>query len=140
MTSHGIRDKPIAAGSPWQNSFAKRLIGTIRCECVDHIVVLGEAHLRRTLREYARYYNTMRTHGSLDQDAPISRLVQPLGRIVSQALVGGLHTNTSDLGFRHAQAARLQNRPHYRLTDPRELDILFCAVPTCGGSDAFRSS
>jgi len=45
-----IRDKPIAAGAPWQNSFAERLIGTIRRECVDHIVVLGEAHLRRVLR------------------------------------------------------------------------------------------
>src|SRR5262252_4646882 len=57
----GIRDKPIAAGSPWQNSFAERLIGTIRRECADHIVVLREAHLRRLLREYARYYNTVRT-------------------------------------------------------------------------------
>jgi transposase InsO family protein len=87
----GIRDKPIAAGSPWQNSFAERLIGTIRRECVDHIVVLGEAHLRRIVREYARYYNTARTHRSLDQDAPVSRPVQQIGRIVSHALVGGLH-------------------------------------------------
>jgi transposase InsO family protein len=73
LRAMGIRDKPIAPGSPWQNSFAERLIGTIRRECVDHIVVLGEAHLRRTLREYARYYNTVRTHRSLDQDAPVSR-------------------------------------------------------------------
>jgi transposase InsO family protein len=91
LRAMGIRDKPIAAGSPWQNSFAERLIGTIRRECVDHIVVLGEAHLRRTLREYARYYNTVGTHRSLDQDAPVSRPVQQLGRIVSHALVGGLH-------------------------------------------------
>ena len=75
----------------WQNSFAERLIGTIRRECVDHIIVLGEAHLRRTLREYARYYNTARTHRSLDQDAPVSRPVQRFGRIVSHALFGGLH-------------------------------------------------
>src|SRR5262245_27599859 len=53
LRAMGIRDKPIAAGSPWQNSFAERLIGTIRRECVDHIVVLGEAHLRRIVREYA---------------------------------------------------------------------------------------
>jgi transposase InsO family protein len=91
LRAMGIRDKPIAAGSPWQNSFAERLIGTIRRECVDHIVVLGEAHLRRILREYARYYNTVQTHRSLDQDAPVSRPVQPIGRIVSHALVGGLH-------------------------------------------------
>src|SRR5262249_18297307 len=56
LRAMGIRDKPIAAGSPWQNSFAERLIGTIRRECVDHVVVLGETHLRRILREYARYY------------------------------------------------------------------------------------
>jgi transposase InsO family protein len=91
LRAMGIRDKPIAAGSPWQNSFAERLIGTIRRECVDHIVVLGETHLRRTLREYARYYNTVRTHRSLDQDAPVSRPIQQIGRIVSRALVGGLH-------------------------------------------------
>jgi Integrase core domain len=72
-------------------SFAERLIGTIRRECVDHVVVLGETHLRRMLREYARYYNTVGTHRSLDQDAPISRPVQQIGRIVSHALVGGLH-------------------------------------------------
>src|SRR5262249_4353247 len=91
LRAMGIRDKPIAAGSPWQNSFAERLIGTIRRECVDHIVVLGEAHLRRIVREDARYYNTARTHRSLDQDAPVSRPVQEIGRIVSHALVGGLH-------------------------------------------------
>ena len=53
----GIRDKPIAPGSPWQNGFAERLIGSIRRECVDHIIVLGEAHLRQVLNSYGRYYN-----------------------------------------------------------------------------------
>src|SRR5262245_57274059 len=91
LRAMGIRDKPIAAGSPWQNSFAERLIGTIRRECADHIVVLREAHLRRLLREYARYYNTVRTHRSLDQHAPVPRPGQRIGRIVSHALVGGLH-------------------------------------------------
>jgi transposase InsO family protein len=67
----GIRDKPIAPGSPWQNGFAERLIGSIRRECVDHIVVLGEAHLRRILTKYAAYYNELRTHRSLGKDAPI---------------------------------------------------------------------
>jgi transposase InsO family protein len=81
----GIRDKPIAAGSPWQNSFAERLIGTIRRECVDHIVVLGETHLRRILRQYACYYNTARTHRSLDSDAPVSRPVQQIRRLVSHS-------------------------------------------------------
>ena len=87
----GIRDKPIAPGSPWQNGFAERLIGSIRRECVDHFIVLGEAHLRRILRTYARYYNDIRTHRSLDKDAPVSRPVQRTGSINSHAILGGLH-------------------------------------------------
>ena len=70
LRAMGIRDKPIAPGSPWQNGFAERLIGTIRRECVDHMIVLGEAHLRRILTKYAAYYNESRTHRSLDKDAP----------------------------------------------------------------------
>jgi Integrase core domain len=76
IATMGIRDKPIAPGSPWQNSFAERLIGSIRRECVDHVIVLGEAHLRRILQAYARYYNDLRTHRSLDKGAPFSRPVQ----------------------------------------------------------------
>jgi transposase InsO family protein len=91
LRAMGIRDKPIAPSSPWQNGFAERLIGSIRRECVDHIVVLGETHLRRILRSYARYYNETRTHRSLDKDAPISRPVQRTGGIISHALLGGLH-------------------------------------------------
>jgi len=91
LRAMGIRDKPIAPGSPWQNGFAERLIGTIRRECVDHIVALGEQHLRRFLKSYAKYYNTARTHRSLAKDTPVSRPVQRIGRIVSDALVSGLH-------------------------------------------------
>jgi transposase InsO family protein len=87
----GIRDKPIAPGSPWQNCFAERVIGTIRRECVDHVIVLGERHLRQVLKSYAVYYNNSRTHRSLAKDSPLSRPVQHAGRIVSCALVGGLH-------------------------------------------------
>src|SRR5450830_77555 len=91
MRAMGIRDKPTAPASPWQNGFAERLIGSIRRECVDHFVVLGEAHLRRILRAYARYYNDIRTHRSLDKDAPVSRPVQWTGIINSHAILGGLH-------------------------------------------------
>ena len=87
----GIRDKPIAPASPWQNGFAERLIGSIRRDCVDHFVVLGEAHLRRILQTYARYYNNIRTHRSLDKDAPVSRPVQRTGIISSHPILGGLH-------------------------------------------------
>ncbi|WP_426440626.1 integrase core domain-containing protein [Bradyrhizobium genosp. P] len=87
----GIRDKPTAPASPWQNGFAERLIGSIRRECLDHVLVLGEVHLRRIPRDYARYYNDIRTHRSLDKDAPIARQVQQTGSIRSRAILGGLH-------------------------------------------------
>jgi hypothetical protein len=80
LRAMGIRDNPIAPGSPWQNGFAERVIGSIRRECVDHIVVLGETHLRRVLKSYARYYNKVRTHRSLDKDAPIPRPIQRTGK------------------------------------------------------------
>ena len=91
LSAMGIRDKPIAPASPWQNGFVERLIGSIRRECIDHIVVLGEAHLRRILRSYARYYNDIRTHRSLDKDAPTYRSVERTGNIKSHAILGGLH-------------------------------------------------
>jgi transposase InsO family protein len=91
LRAMGIRDKPTALASPWQNGYVERLIGSIRRECVDHVIVLGEAHLRRILRSYARYYNAIRTHRSLDKDAPVSRPVQRIGNIKSHVILGGLH-------------------------------------------------
>jgi transposase InsO family protein len=73
------------------SGFAERLIGSIRRECVDHVVVLGEAHLRRILTKYSAYYNELRTHRSLNKDAPIHRLIQQAGRIVFTPVLGGLH-------------------------------------------------
>src|SRR5258708_4176746 len=64
LRAMGIRDKLIAPASPWQNGFAERLIGSIRRECLDHVIVLGELHLRRILKSYADYYNGVRTHRS----------------------------------------------------------------------------
>lgn len=87
----GIRDKPTAPASPWQNSFAERLIGSICRECLDHIAVFGEAHLRRILRSYASYYNDVRTHRSLYKDATVSRPVQRTGSIKSFPILGELH-------------------------------------------------
>jgi transposase InsO family protein len=91
LRAMGIRDKPTAPASPWQNGFAERLIGSIRRECLDHIVVLGEMHLRRVLKSYADYYNSVRTHRSLNKDAPVTRPVQRTGVISSRAILGGLH-------------------------------------------------
>jgi transposase InsO family protein len=87
----GIRDRPIGPGSPWQNGIAERLIGTLRRECLDHIVIFGEAHLRRTLAAYATYYNQTRTHLALLKDAPLRRATQRNGRIVAIPVLGGLH-------------------------------------------------
>jgi transposase InsO family protein len=91
LRAMGIRDRPTAPASPWQNGFAERLIGSIRQECVDQFVVLGEAHLRRILRSYARYYNDVRTYRSLNKDAPVSRPIQRTGIIGSRPILGGLH-------------------------------------------------
>ena len=86
-----IRDKPIAAGSPWQNGSAERLIGSIRRECTDHVIAWGECHLRRVLLSYARYYNVLRTHRSLNKDAPVHRAIESLGAVISRPVLGGLH-------------------------------------------------
>jgi len=69
----GIRDRPIAPRSPWQNGYVERVIGSIRRECLDHVIIFGEAHLRRLLATYAAYYNGIRTHLALDKDAPAAR-------------------------------------------------------------------
>src|SRR5262245_19738986 len=91
LRAMGIRNKPIAPGSPWQNGYVERLIGTIRRECLDHMIVFGEAHLRRTVTEFAAYYNRARTHRSLDMDAPYRRAIEHYGAITSRPVLGGLH-------------------------------------------------
>ena len=91
LRAMGIRDRPTAARSPWQNGHAERLIGSIRRECLDHVVVRGERHLRHVLRAYAQYYNAARTHLSLVKDAPVPRPVQPVGSILPLPILGGLH-------------------------------------------------
>src|SRR6266446_3079658 len=91
LAAMGIRDHPTAPRSPWQNGHAERLIGSIRRECLDHIVIFGEAHLRRTLVAYAGYYHELRTHLSLDKDAPSHRPIRRLGQLAAQPVLGGLH-------------------------------------------------
>lgn len=91
LAAMGIRDHPTAARSPWQNGHAERLIGSIRRECLDHIVVFGEAHLRRILVALAGYYNEQRTHLSLSKDSPYHRPVKRIGQVAAQPILGGLH-------------------------------------------------
>ena len=87
----GIRDRPTSPRSPWQNGYAERLIGSIRRECIDHVIVFGERHLRHLLRPYLGYYNETRTHLSLDKDASISRAIQAVNIIFGRPVLGGLH-------------------------------------------------
>ncbi len=93
MKGMGFAEVLTAPRSPWQNPFAERMIGTIRRELLDHVIVLNEGHLRRRLRAYLRYYHQSRTHLALAKDAPEPRGVEPPdhGRIVALPLVGGLH-------------------------------------------------
>jgi transposase InsO family protein len=86
-----IRDDPTAPRSPWQNGHVERLIGSIRRDALDHLIVFDEAHLRRVLKKYASYYNQDRTHLSLEKDSPDFRLRQKLGSIAAIPILGGLH-------------------------------------------------
>src|SRR6266568_3901218 len=91
LRAMGIRDRPISPGSPWLNGCAERLIGTLRRECLDRMLIFGEAHLRRILGSYAAYYNESRTHLSLHKDAPLHRAIQRSGTVVAMPVLGGLH-------------------------------------------------
>ena len=87
----GIRDRPISLRSPWQNPYAERLIGTLRRDCLDHVLIFGERHLRGVLTLYSLYYNETRTHLGLGKDAPLGRAVERSGAIITTPILSGLH-------------------------------------------------
>src|SRR6266436_258984 len=89
----GIREVRTAPQSPWQNPYAERVIGSIRRECLNHVIVLGERHLRSLLKNYVNYYNVSRPHLSLERNAPVPRSIEPpaFGVVVAVPQVGGLH-------------------------------------------------
>jgi transposase InsO family protein len=89
----GIEQVLTAPRSPWQNPYCERVIGTLRRECIDHVIVLGEQHLRRILRRYLEYYHSSRTHLALDKDAPELRKRESTdeGKVIAIPMVGGLH-------------------------------------------------
>ena len=91
LAAMGIRDRPTAPRSPWQNGHTERLIGSIRRECLHHVVIFGEVHLRQILKAYAGYYNSVRTHLSLSKDAPLARPVRRAGEFVTRPILGALH-------------------------------------------------
>jgi Integrase core domain len=99
LRAMGIRDRPTAPASPWQNGFVERLIGSIRRECVDHIIVLGEMHLRRVLKSYADYYNSVRTHRSLHKERRfLVRFIRPES-FVHNPSSAGFTITTSEFEF-----------------------------------------
>jgi transposase InsO family protein len=91
LRSIGIRDRPTSPRSPWQNGYAERLIGSIRRECLDHVIVFSERHLRHLLLSYMKSHNEARTHLSLEKDAPVPRAVDRAGHILCRPILGGLH-------------------------------------------------
>jgi transposase InsO family protein len=93
LKNMGVEEVVTAPRSPWQNPYVERLIGTLRRELLDQVIVLNERHLLRLLREYLGYYHTARTHQSLEDNAPYPRAVEPpeRGRVVSVPYLGGLH-------------------------------------------------
>jgi len=87
----GIGEVISSPSSPWQNPYAERLIGSIRRKCLDHVIVFGEGHLQRVLDAYANYYNSARTHLSLDKNAPRYRAIECHGSIHARPVLAGLH-------------------------------------------------
>ncbi len=89
----GIEEVPISARSPWQNPYVERVIGSIRRECLDHVIVFSERHLRRVLRSYIEYYHGSRTHLGLEKDCPVPRGIElpDLGPVLEEPMAGGLH-------------------------------------------------
>jgi transposase InsO family protein len=91
LRTMGIRDRPISPRSPWQNPYVERLIGTLRRECLDHLLVFGEQHLQQVLESYSLYYNETRTHLGLSKDVPLHRAIQRYGTITATPVLSGLH-------------------------------------------------
>jgi transposase InsO family protein len=93
VESLGFEQKVIVPRSPWQNPYVERLIGSIRRECLDHMIIFSAAHLRRTLTAYFQYYHEARTHRGLDQDSPEPRPVEgaDLGKVIEVPMANGLH-------------------------------------------------
>jgi Integrase core domain len=111
----GIRDRPTSPRSPWQNPYAERLIGTLRRECLDHVLIFDEQHLRRILALYSSYYNQTRTHLALGKDAPVRRAVQGSGAIIATPILFGLH---------HRYANRIGARRQPVCTENLDSDVL----------------
>jgi transposase InsO family protein len=115
----GIRDRPISPRSPWQNPHAERLIGTLRRECLDYVLIVGERHLRRMLASYSSYYNETRTHLALEKDAPLRRAIQRCGAIITTPILSGLHHRYVRICFSGGTGSSSPSRPRGYVTGHR---------------------
>ena len=113
LANMGIRDVIIAPGAPWQNAFAERVIGSIRRECLDHVIILSEAHLCRVLRAYLAYYNTARPHQSLANNSPQPRMVEPppRGRVIAATSAPPDHRDRDSLWLAPSTVASAAGSP-----------------------------
>ncbi len=111
----GIRDRPISPRSPWQNPYVERLIGTLRRDCLDHVLIFGERHLRRVLTSYSIYYNETRTHLGLGKDAPLGRAVQQPGTIVTAPVKSPYAVRSGRIQNYDGLCCRDQRQGHRRL-------------------------
>jgi len=103
----GIRDRPIAPGNPWQNAYVERLIGSIRRECLDHLIIVNKGHLRRAFSAHGTYYNTVRTHLASRKDAPLGRPSQRNRAISRTPQSTGCITRSFESDKRKGQALGL---------------------------------
>ncbi|MFH2053280.1 MAG: transposase [bacterium] len=89
----GMKDKPISARSPWQNGYCERMVGTLKRECLNHMIIFNEGHARRIIREFLQYYHDDRTHQGLGQETPGGREIEhpEIGPVKSRPILGGLH-------------------------------------------------
>jgi Integrase core domain len=133
----GIRDRPTSPRPPWQTGYAERLIGSIRRECLDHVVVLSERHLRHLLLSYMKYYNGARTHLSREKDAPVSRTADRAGHILCRPTRGGRITNMPGFNLRQAQVIR-QKRQNLKAQPVDHFCKKYMMAATVTTSDAIE--
>jgi transposase InsO family protein len=123
----GIEEVPISARSPWQNPYVERVIGSIRRECLDHIIILSERHLLRVLRGYLEYYHGSRTHPGLEKDCPVPRGGEPhdLGPVLEEPMVGGLHHRYSRRAARPSSSIHQCDVGHRDTSLTRPIEVAY---------------
>jgi hypothetical protein len=134
----GIEEVLTVPQSPWQNPYAERLVGSVRRECLDHVIILGEQHLRRIMKSYFAYYHRARTHLALGKDAPEPRQVHPpsMGDIVELPEVGGLHPDEQTRALQDIITRRRQMLEDARRSGKMGRLNGLCSIKTAASGDS----